>query len=300
MVNYRMRAYVNLSRWLFAESYLGKILLAAFVGTHLPLLVLIFYLFFVAGVGFGEALTIVAVALLATVLGSVLTLSALYVLLTPVSLSSRALRSYLERAVLPELPTDIDDEAGKLLADVQRTVTHLDTVIHSLEELSTRDGLTGVYNRRASEERLAEEVARVRRGEESLTIAALDTDKLKEVNDRHGHDAGDACLKHLVSTVEQNIRQSDWLGRWGGDEFVVVLWDAEDPRSARAIVERIADDLKETPARLPRGAREVTLIMSGGIASHRHEEGARELFSRADEALLEAKRRGRGIIVDAA
>ena len=299
-----MRAYVNLSRWLFAESYLGKILLAAFVGTHLPLLVLIFYLFFVAGVGFGEALSIMAVALLATVLGSILTLSALYVLLTPVSLSSRALRSYLGRAVLPELPTDIDDEAGRLLADVQRTVTHLDTVIHSLEELSTRDGLTGVYNRRASEERLAEEVARVQRGEESLTVAALDTDKLKEVNDRHGHDAGDACLKHLVNTVEQNIRQSDWLGRWGGDEFVVVLWGAEDSRSARrsarAIVKRIADDLKETPARLPRGAREVTLTMSGGIASHRHEEGARELFSRADEALLEAKRRGRGIIIDAA
>jgi diguanylate cyclase (GGDEF)-like protein len=188
-----------------------------------------------------------------------------------------------------------------LLADVQQTVTHLDEVIHSLEELSTRDGLTGVYNRRACEERLAEEVPRVERGNETLTIAALDTDRLKEINDRHGHDAGDACLKHLVSTVEHNIRQGDWLGRWGGDEFVVVLWDAEDPPgpAAHAIVERIADDLKERPARLPQGEH-VSLTLSGGIASHREREGARELFGRADGALLEAKRQGRGRIVEAA
>lgn len=299
MVNYRMRAYAELSRRLFVESYLGKILLAAFVGTHLPLLVLIFYLFFVSGIGFGKALSIVVVAIFATVVGGVLTISVLYILLTPVSLSSRALRSYLERGVLPELPTDIDDEAGKLLADVQQTVTHLDEVIHSLEELSTRDGLTGVYNRRACEERLAEEVARVERGNETLTLAALDTDRLKEINDRHGHDAGDACLKHLVSTVEHNIRRGDWLGRWGGDEFVVVLWDAEDPPSAHAIVERIANDLKEDSARLPQG-EQISLTLSGGIASHRQGEEARELFSRADEALLEAKRQGRSRIVEAA
>lgn len=298
MRGYRMRAYATLSRWLVANSYLGKILLVAFVGIHVPLISLILYLFVVARLSPGEALPVLALVLCATLLGSALALSALYVLLTPVSLASRALRSYVEQGSLPRLPTDIDDEAGRLLADVNQTVLRLDEVIRSLEELSTKDDLTGVYNRRASEERLAEEVARVERGDETLTVAALDTDRLKRINDHHGHDAGDLCVKHLARTIGRNIRRGDWLGRWGGDEFVVVFWDAQTPPAAHAIVERIAHDLRENPLLLP-GGETVNLTLSGGIASRRPEENARELFRRADRALLQAKRQGRNRVVEA-
>jgi diguanylate cyclase (GGDEF)-like protein len=287
-----------LSRALFPKSYLGKIMLGAFVGIPLPLLALVLYLLLIARIDLAEALPSLAVALVATVVGGALTLFALYALLAPVSAALRSLRIYLERAAIPRLPTGSDDEAGELLFDVQHVISHLDETIRSLEELSAKDPLTGAYNRRTSEERLAEDVARVERGGETLTLAALDVDRLKEINDRHGHAAGDACLRHLANIIERNIRKSDWFARWGGDEFVVAFWEAKEPSGAEAIVHRIAEDLQRNPARLPRGGEE-RLTASAGIAWYRGEEGPRELFDRADAALLRAKRQGRGKIVRA-
>jgi diguanylate cyclase (GGDEF)-like protein len=294
----RLRAYALLSRALFPKSYLGKIMLGAFVGIPIPLLALVLYLLLIARIDLAEALPILAVGLVATLLGSALTLFALYALLAPVSAASRTLHTYHEHGRLPRLPTDSDDEAGELLFDVQHVISHLEETIRSLEELSAKDPLTGAYNRRVCEERLAEDVARVERGGETLTLAALDADRLKEINDRYGHAAGDACLRHLASIIERNIRLSDWFGRWGGDEFVVAFWDAKDPSGSEAIVHRIAEDLRRNPARLPRGGEE-RLTASAGIAWLRGGEGARELFERADAALLRAKRQGRGKIARA-
>jgi len=285
-----LRAYTLLSQVLFAKSYLGKIMLGAFVGIPIPLLALVVYLLLIARIDLAEALPILAVVLAATVVGGALTLFALYALLAPVSSALHTLRAYLERAALPNLPTRSDDD--------EYAISHLDEIIRSLEELSAKDPLTGAYNRRACEERLAEDVARVVRGRETLTLAALDADRLKEVNDRHGHAAGDACLRHLASTIARNIRKSDWFARWGGDEFVVAFWDAKDPSEAQAIVKRIAGDLRRNPARLPRGGEE-RLSVSAGIAWCKGGEGARELFDRADAALLRAKRQGRGKIARA-
>jgi diguanylate cyclase (GGDEF)-like protein len=292
----RVRAYTLLSRALFPKSYLAKIMLGAFVGIPIPLLALVLYLFLIARIDLAEALPTLALVLVATVVGGALTLFALYALLAPVSAASRALRAYLERGGLPRLPArSDDDEAGKLLFDVQHIISHLEEDIRSLEELSAKDPLTGAYNRRACEERLAEDVARVERGRETLALAALDADRLKEINDRHGHAAGDACLRHLASIIERNIRKSDWFARWGGDEFVVALWDAKNLSMAEAIVHRIAEDLRRNPARLPQGGEE-RLTASAGIAWHRGGEDARALFERADAALLRAKRQGRGKI----
>lgn len=294
----RLRAYALLSRALFPKSYLGKVLLSAFLGTHIPLLALVLYVLLVAGLPLAQALPVLAVALVATLVGSVVTLSALYVLLAPPSAASIALRAYLERDALPNLPTDIDDEGGRLLGDVQGTIVRLDEVIRSLEELSREDALTGAHNRRACEERLAEDVARARRGRETLAVAAIDLDKLKDINDRLGHPAGDACLKHLAITVGHNIREGDWLARWGGDEFVVAFWDAESTSAAEQILERVADDLRRNPARLPWSAQE-PVSASAGMAWYKEGESAQELFKRADAALLEAKQRGRNSITRA-
>jgi diguanylate cyclase (GGDEF)-like protein len=294
-----VRAYTLLSRALFPKSYLAKIMLGAFVGIPIPLVALVLYLFLIARIDLAEALPTLALVLVATVVGGALTLFALYALLAPVSAASRALRACLERGGLPRLPTrSDDDEAGKLLFDVQHIISHLEEDIRSLEELSAKDPLTGAYNRRACEERLAEDVARVERGRETLALAALDADRLKEINDRYGHTAGDACLRHLASIIERNIRKSDWFARWGGDEFVVALWDAKNLSGAEAIVQRIAEDLRGNPARLPQGGEE-RLTASAGIAWHRGGEDARELFERADAALLRAKRQGRGKIARA-
>jgi diguanylate cyclase (GGDEF)-like protein len=294
----RLRAHTLLSRALFPKSYLGKIMLVTCVGIHIPLLALILYYLFIARIDLAQALPSLAVALVATEVGCAVTLFVLYALLAPVSAASRTLRAYLKRGGLPRLSSGSEDEAGELQFDDQHAITHLDEIIRSLEELSAKDPLTGAYNRRACEERLAENVARVERSGGTLTLAALDADRLKEINDHYGHVAGDACLRHLASTIERNIRKSDWFARWGGDEFVVVLWDANESFGAEAVLHRIAEDLRRNPARLPRGLEE-RLSVSAGIAWYRGREGARELFERTDAALRRAKRQGRGKIARA-
>ena len=294
----RLRAHTLLSRALFSKSYLSKIMLVACVGIHIPLLALILYYFLIARIDLAQALPSLAVALVATEVGCAVTLFVLYALLTPVSAASRTLRAYLKRGGLPRLSSGSEDEAGELQFDDQHAITHLDEIIRSLEELFAKDPLTGAYNRRACEERLAENVARVERLGGTLSLAALDADRLKEINDRHGHVAGDAYLRHLASTIERNIRKSDWFARWGGDEFVVILWDAKESFGAEAVLHRIAEDLRRNPAWLVR-ALEERLSVSAGIARYRGNEGVRELFERTDAALRRAKRQGRGKIARA-
>jgi hypothetical protein len=203
---------------------LGKLLLAAFLGTHLPLIALALYLALSPPTGFGTKFGVFAVVLVATLLGTCATLCVLYLLLRPVSMASEALRDYLDDGKMPALPTGFTDRAGKLMADVQYAVEHLDGVIRSLEERSATDHLTGVLNRRAGEERLAQDLARAERSGGALTLALMDVDQFKPVNDRHGHQAGDACLRHVASVLRRNARKGDWVARWGGGEGTSSCW----------------------------------------------------------------------------
>ena len=157
-------------------------------------------------------------------------------------------------------------------------------------------GTYGIYNRRACEERLAEDAARASRGEGRLALAVVDVDRLKEVNDRWGHRAGDASLRHLADALRRNIREGDWIARWGGDEFVVAFWGVEGPADPRAALRRAGEYLQSNPVGLPWG-EEVRVGFSAGVCSQGGVEGARELFSKADAALIAAKKWGRGRVV---
>ena len=142
MENDELRLYAALSRAPFPKSYLGKVFLAAFFGTHVPLLALIAHLVRSRHVGSRAMMRILSVTVLATLSGTAATLWALYALSAPVSLASKALRRYLERGEVPRLPTSYPDRAGRLMADVQYTVERLDGALRSLEELATKDHLT--------------------------------------------------------------------------------------------------------------------------------------------------------------
>jgi diguanylate cyclase (GGDEF)-like protein len=193
-------------------------------------------------------------------------------------------------------------ELSSRLKEARETISSLEEVIASLQERCIADPLTGTYNRRGGEERLAEDVARASLGGGSLTLAVLDADNLKGVNDRWGHQAGDAYLRHLAAALERNIREGDWIARWGGDEFVVAFWDAKDQplASQKATVKQVGEDLQRNPVRLARGVEVGCMSFSAGVCRHRGDgEGAGELFWRADAALLEAKKKGRGTIVEA-
>jgi diguanylate cyclase (GGDEF)-like protein len=245
--------YALISKWGFPKTYRGKIMLVAFLGTPAPLLGSALYLLLGSSVGLGEALRILALLVVVTLVGTAATLLALGALLAPVRLTSSALKRYLDDQTKPDLPLGFSDEVGRLMAEVRYAVEHLDSSIRSLEGLSGTDHLTGLPNRREGEERLANDIARTRRGGGRLTVAVVDLDGFKTINDTHGHHAGDRCIRHVADVIGRSVREGDWLSRWGGDEFVLALWDDSVFASPEAMLGRINADLRRSPVRLPGG-----------------------------------------------
>jgi diguanylate cyclase (GGDEF)-like protein len=292
----QLRLYRLLSRAPFPKSYVGKVFLTAFVGTHLPLLALLVYFARYRRFGQGGALRILSVTVPATLGGTALTLWAMYSLSAPTTLASRALRRYLDSGELPDLPVGHADRVGRLMADVQYTIERLDKAVRSLEELATRDHLTGTYNRRAADERLAEDVKRAERGGGALSLTLLDLDQLKPINDANGHRAGDACVVHFAEVLSHNVRAGDWIARWGGDEFMVGMWNTQEGQPTKRVLERIAEDLRESPVVLPDG-EEMLLTFSAGTCRWKPGDDVRGLVSRADVALYRAKAEGGNTIV---
>jgi len=294
--NEDLKTYASLARIGFPKSYSAKIMLVLFAGTNLPLLALVLYLFLAWPGGLGTHLGVLAALLIAILLGFVATLFALRALLAPVRLASSSLETYLDERRKPELPTGFSDEAGKLMADVQHALDHLDSTIRSLEGLSGTDHLTGLPNRRGGEERLAEDHARAKRGGAILTVAVVDVNRFKSINDTHGHQAGDVCLRHVARVIRRSAREGDWLARWGGDEFVLSLWDASVFASPEAVLGRINADLRRSPVALP-GGEELVLNISVGAHRYAGENDLRELLAKADAAMYEAKREGRAWVL---
>ena len=295
-----LRLYRALSRAPYPKSYVGKIFLTAFLGTHVPLLALLAY--FVRGRRFGvrSTLRILSVTVPATLGGTALTLWAMYALSAPTALASKALRRYLESGELPKLPVGYTDRAGRLMADVQYTVERLDKAMRSLEELATTDHLTGAYNRRFAEGRLSQDIARAQRGGGTLTLAVLDLDQFKPVNDEYGHHAGDTCLTHFAEVLGRKVREGDWIARWGGDEFVVGIWHAQEEGSlsVERMLERVAKELRENPVVLPNG-EEALLTFSGGVCQWQPMDDSGRLLAKADEALYRAKAKGGDTVIHA-
>jgi diguanylate cyclase (GGDEF)-like protein len=294
--NKDLKTYASLARIGLPKSYSAKIMLVLFAGTNLPLLALVLYLLLAWPGGLRTHLGVLVALLIATLLGFVATLFALRALLAPVRLASSSLETYLHDRRKPELPMGFSDEAGRLMADVQHSLDHLDSTILSLEGLSGTDHLTGLPNRRKAEKRLGEDHARAKRGGAILTVAVVDVDNFKAINDTYGHQAGDACLRHVARVIKRNVREGDWLARWGGDEFVLALWEDSVFASPETVLGRINAGLRRSPVRLP-GGEELVLSISVGAHRYAGENDIRELLAKADAAMYEAKREGRAWVL---
>src|SRR5918998_1933257 len=294
--NAGLRTYDLISRWGFPKTYRGKIMLVAFLGTHVPLLAVSVYFLLDSSVDLGAALRILALLVAVTLTGTAATLLALRALLAPVVLASSALKGYLDDHTKPDLPIGFSDEVGRLMADVQYTIDHLDSTIRSLEGLSGTDHLTGLPNRREGEGRLAGDIARARRGGGQLTVAVVDLDGFKTINHTHGHQAGDVCIRHVADVIGRSVREGDWLARWGGDEFVLALWDDSVFASPEAVLGRINADLRRSPVRLA-GGEELVLSISVGAHRYAGEDDLRELLAKADAAMYQEKREGRAWVL---
>src|SRR5215203_3489918 len=162
--------------------------------------------------------------------------------------------------------------------------------------LSGTDHLTDLPNRREGEDRLANDIARARHGGGHLTVAVVDLDDFKTINDTHGHHAGDVCIRHVADVIGRSVREGDWLCRWGGDEFVLALWDESVFASPEAVLGRINAELRRSPVRLS-GGEELVLSISVGAHRYAGEDDLRELLAKADGAMYQAKREGRAWVL---
>ena len=166
-----------------------------------------------------------------------------------------------------------------------------------LWEAAHRDALTGLYNQRAFHGRFAEEFAFARRHRTPLALILLDLDQFKQVNDRHGHGAGDELLQQLAAAVASALRDEDVLCRYGGDELAVIVRQLEHAAAVR-LAERVRDTVAATrcPVRDDAGVvHDTRVTVSAGIATldpEAHRE-CRDLLDAADSRLLQAKRSGR-------
>jgi diguanylate cyclase (GGDEF)-like protein len=201
----------------------------------------------------------------------------------------------------PLLGTDFVEHMGSIIAIC------LENVISNemLKYIGLTDALTGVYNRRYMDRRLAEEIARARRQSYAISCMYIDVDHFKQVNDTHGHQAGDDVLREVASRIKAELRMSDALGRFGGDEFVVLLIDA-DQESARIVAHRIRASVADQAFLLAEG-QGLAVTVSIGVAALPDvgrelpiEEVAQQLVAQADAALYEAKQQGRNRVVAAA
>jgi diguanylate cyclase (GGDEF)-like protein len=161
------------------------------------------------------------------------------------------------------------------------------TANHRLEELSQQDPLTALYNRRYLFDRVENELARVRRGH-PLSLLMIDLDSFKKVNDSQGHLRGDVLLKEIAEAVAATTRKTDVTGRYGGDEFMIVLPDT-DATQARAVAERVAEAVRATGSRFD-AKHPVTASL--GLAIAETSDTVASLLRRADENAYRAKQGG--------
>lgn len=152
------------------------------------------------------------------------------------------------------------------------------------------DQLTGALNRRGLEEMFDKERARARRRDSLLSIAVLDIDNFKKLNDTYGHDAGDEALVHLTSVIRRHLRPQDSLARYGGEEFVIVLPEAGEDQACQALV-RLQREL--TRAFFMAGQHRLVITFSAGVAELGADETMEAAIKRADAAMYRAKRAGR-------
>ena len=193
--------------------------------------------------------------------------------------------------------TQAEAEAETLrarLRDVERDTFDLRRQVALTAEQALRDPLTGLPNRRAYDERVAQEQARYRRFGEPLALLVLDVDNFKQINDTFGHKAGDKALVMIARTLSGRVRATDFIARFGGEEFVLLLPGAP-PDAAMALAEIMREAVAE--AGLHASGKPVKVTVSGGLALFAKNDAAEAVFERADQALYKAKAQGKKQVV---
>ena len=177
--------------------------------------------------------------------------------------------------------------------ELGRVKSSLEEKNQMLRKLSITDSLTGLHNRAYLDEKLREEFDRIDRHPENLSIILVDIDHFKRVNDKYGHPVGDEILVNVADSLRQNIRSIDTIGRWGGEEFIVICPGSDEKHSLQ-----LADKLRRILQEIVH-PKVGSVTCSFGVASHEFGMPRTQLIKNADKALYESKASGRNRVTGA-
>lgn len=176
----------------------------------------------------------------------------------------------------------------------EQRIEHLKSELELVNKLVREDQLTGALNRRGLDDALEREAARAERANTPLCIALIDIDNFKRINDAFGHQVGDIVLVHLVAIIKETIRTNDLIGRYGGEEFLLLLPDSRIDEAV-AVMGRLQRELAGKT--ISWGTQQLLVTFSAGVAARGAGETIEALINRADHALYEAKRAGKDRVV---
>jgi diguanylate cyclase len=187
--------------------------------------------------------------------------------------------------------------AHKKQADeAEARIKELEHELEQVSELVREDQLTGALNRRGLDETIEREIKRGERSQTAVSVALLDIDNFKQLNDALGHQAGDRALKHLTQVIKETLRPADSVGRYGGEEFLIVLPDT-DLKAGIEAMQRLQRDL--TKKFFLHNNERILVTFSAGVALRGENEDAEDLVGRADKAMYKAKQTGKNRVVAA-
>ncbi|MFO0508414.1 MAG: diguanylate cyclase [bacterium] len=286
----RLKFYDLLDRLPFALSFRSKAWLAALISFLIPLAAVLFYVLSLAGLRKEHRSELIIVIALAGVCGSFFAFWTITSVLRPVYYVASQLKHFLDHQGPANLPIHYRDEVGGLMANVNELTRSLREVLAHSTQTSLLDHLTGVYNRRSAEERLRDSIELCRIRQTTISLAVIDIDHFKTLNDSRGHAFGDMVLRQIAELFRTNLRRTDWIGRWGGDEFVILIQGSEP--EALALLSRIQELARHNMIIAPdQSAHKITF--SCGVCEWRDTMDTAMLFARADAALYAAKHGGR-------
>ena len=173
-------------------------------------------------------------------------------------------------------------------SEIRQKQDQLSEAFIKMEELARTDALTGLPNRRAMIEKLAEEEVRFKRSRQPFSLVMIDLDRFKSINDLYGHDSGDFVLKSCASSLRSSVRGQDQVGRWGGDEFLVLLPET-DLVGGRTVMETIKNLVAGTS--FTYDGRDLRTDISWGISEFREGLTLDDCLREADAALYSDKKR---------
>ncbi len=286
----KLGLYASLARFKFLKgSYVAKIMIVAFLGTHVPLLALVLSFILSNTYSWEMTVRVLGIALLATLGGTGITLYSLRRLLCPVILTSTALQDYLNTQALPKLPTEFTDEVGALMANTSQTLHQLDELIHYI---SSYDALTGLPNRNLFCDRLYQTLSQPQNSQRLVAVLSLGIDEFTSMCHALDRNKSSLLLRGVAQRLTSCISETDVLAHLNGDEFAIARIELTSFESVINLSQTLLSTLSK-PFLIEGDLIHITVSVGIVINDLEDQRGMDQLLQQAHLALHQAKQRGR-------